>query len=250
MAIAWSSREAKVGKLRQSMVEVRNSYARKLVRFLESQADEDWLYIAAALRPHYSEGACEVARWMIIHPRCARAVAAEYLWNEAADFPEIQADLMAGREPRHPTHRLVREIIDRANHDGFPNCEIGWGGEDEGGDRDHIPWQIRDSRAHACAMKKSPQTTLQIPKSLMPFSGRVPGWPQSREQDEHFLQTNLISLGAPLRAFGNRMSFVRALAYWLGYRRHRLKILFVCWVLFPLGLVAFLAIRDWMRGRF
>jgi hypothetical protein len=237
------------------MVKVRNSHARKLVRFLESQAGDDWFYIAATLRPQYSEGACEVARWMVDHPGCERAVAAEFLWNEAANFPENQADLIAGREPRHQKHRLVREIIDRANQDGFPNCEIGWGGEDEldeddDEDEDHIPWQIRATRAHALAMQKFPQTTLQIPKSLMPFSGRVQGWPQSREHNEHFLQTTLMALGVPLGAFWNRMSSVRALAYSLGYRRHRLKILFICWVLFPLSLVAFLAIRDWTQGKF
>jgi hypothetical protein len=242
------------------MVDVKNSYARKLVRFLETQAGDDWFYIAATLRPQYSEGACEVARWMISHPRCERAVAAEFLWNEATGFPQIQADLMAGREPRDQTHRLVREIIDRANQDGFPNCEIGWGGadehdddedEDEDEDEDHIPWQLRESRAHALAMQKFPRATLQIPKSLMPFAGkRVQGWPQSREHHEHFLQTNLMGLGVPLGAFSNRMSSVRVLAYSLGYRRHWLKILFIAWVLFPLSLVAFMAIRDWLQGKF
>jgi len=236
------------------MAKLRNSYARKLAKFLESQPDEEWLYVAMVLRPQYSEGACEVARWMISQPRCPRAVAVEFLWNEAANFSEIHHDLVTGRAPRDPTHHLVREIIDRSNDDGFPNCEIGWGGEDEDGDDDgdddHISGQILDIRAHARDMKNSPRTTLHIPQSLMPFSGRLPDRSPLGVPNEHFLQTNLISLGAPLRAFGNRMSFVRALAYWLGYRRHRLRIALVWWVLFPLSLVAFLAIRDWTQGKF
>lgn len=224
-------------------------HVRRITAWLPSQPTRAWHWVASHVGFEVGYHSHEILLWMIRQPRCDRALALRIFWEEAGFRHDPGSDDWRTEARR----TLAGEIIRQFETHGYPNTEGSYLDGDYGGlDKDHVPRGLAAIRSYRYRLGRKEPGVVKLPDLLTrPVTGNgfAEPWDAFEPRTHRHLQRLLIAVGVPVRAFGNSMSFWRGLAYWLGYRRHRLAAVLIWCALMPALLVLCLYLRDLTLGR-